>query len=97
MLQEDAQLNDLIKGGLIGATLGAFLSKDKEEGALIGALLGAAIAATKRANQEAKKTNVPLLEEENGRLYELLPSGEKRFIRNIKKPTLNLPSQFKLK
>lgn len=97
MKNENATLESLIKGGMIGAVLGAFLSKDKEEGAVIGGLLGAAILATIRANEEAQKTNVPVYVEEDGKLYEIISSREKRFIKNLKKPTRSLPEQFKLK
>jgi gas vesicle protein len=96
MINEKATIESLIKGGLIGAVFGAFLSKDKEEGAVIGALLGAAISATIKANEAAKKTNVPIYVEENGKLYEISSFGEKRFVKNIKKPSQGLPDSFKL-
>jgi hypothetical protein len=97
MNKENITLDSLIKGGLIGAVLGSFLLKDKEEGAIIGGLLGAAISATIKASEEAQKTNVPIYVEEEGKLYEISPSREKRFIRNLKKPVKSLPDQFKLK
>lgn len=97
MEKENATLESLIKGGVIGAMLGAFLSKDKEEGALIGGLLGAAISATLRASEEAQKTNVPVFVEEDGKLYEITSSREKRFVRNLKKPQRSFPGRFKLK
>lgn len=97
MKDESATIESLIKGGLIGAVLGGFLSKDREEGAVIGALLGAAISATLKANQEAQKRNVPVYVEENGELYEIGPSSEKRFIKKLKKPSRSLPERFKLK
>lgn len=96
MENKNSTLESLIKGGVIGAVLGAFLSKDKEEGALIGGLLGAAISATIQANEEAKKTNVPVYVEEAGKLYEIT-SQEKRFVRQLKKPSRELPERFKLK
>lgn len=89
-------IESLIKGGFIGAAIGALLSKDKEEGAVIGALLGAAIAATAKASEEAAKTNIPQLIEEHGKLYEIDGSGEKRFIKELKKTKVRLPEQFKL-
>lgn len=97
MKDEDSTLQSLIAGGLIGAALGAFLSKDKEEGAVIGALLGAAFSATLKASEEAQKTNVPVFVEEDGKLYEVVSSRERRFIRNLKKPSRHLPEQLKLK
>jgi hypothetical protein len=50
MKNENITLDSLINGGLIGAVLGSFLLKDKEEGAIIGGLLGAAISATFKAS-----------------------------------------------
>jgi hypothetical protein len=97
MKDENSTIEALIKGGLIGAALGALLSKDKEEGAAIGALVGAAISATVRANADAQKTNVPLYIEENSKLFEVHASGERRFIKDLKKPTQQFPGQFKLK
>lgn len=90
-------IEELVKGGLIGATLGAALMEDKEEGALIGSLIGAALSSTKKANDEAKKLNIRLVEEENGNLYEVDGKGYKRFIRKISKPSTRFPSRFKLK
>ncbi len=97
MKEENITIDSLIKGGLIGAALGALLSKDKEDGAIIGALLGAAISATLKANEEAKKTNIPLYIEEDGKLYEISSDGQKRFVKNIEKNISQLPEQFKLK
>lgn len=97
MKNRSSLLESLISGGLIGAALGAFLSRDKEEGAFIGALLGAAFSATLKANEEAQKTEVPVYVEENGRLYEMHRNGEKRFVKKIKKPDVILPGTFKLK
>lgn len=84
-------------GGLIGAALGALLSKDKEEGAIIGALLGAAFSATLKANEEAQKTNVPVYVAEEGKLYAIEPGGAKRFVKYLKKSTTKYPNRFKLK
>ncbi|KAK3604948.1 hypothetical protein CHS0354_000612 [Potamilus streckersoni] len=66
MAEDDDILKSLIADGLIGAGLGAWLSKDKEDGALIGAILGAAFAATLQANKQAKKTDQPIVIAEHG-------------------------------
>lgn len=97
MEQDDKILENLITAGVVGAALGALLSKDKREGATLGALAGAAILATFRANEEAKKSNLPLILEEEGSLYEIYPNGERKFLRKIEKPNITLPSQFKLR
>lgn len=97
MKEEKTTIESLMKGGLIGAALGALLSKDKEDGAIIGALLGAAISATSKANEEAKKANIPLFMEENGKLYEISSSGQMRFVRKIDKKVSGLPEKFQLK
>ena len=98
MQKEDyAAINALMKGGLLGAALGALFAKDKEEGAVMGAILGAAVSATLQANKEAQQTKVPVYVEENGVLYAINASGEKRFIKNIEKSAKKLPETFKLK
>lgn len=97
MSGEDTTIKSLIAGGLIGAALGALLSKDKEDGSIIGALLGAAFSATLAANEDAKKTSVPVYVEDNGKLYAIKPGGEKLFIRDLQKPTIKFPKRFKLK
>ena len=96
MGNSDNNIESLVTGGMLGAAIGALLSKDKEEGAVIGALLGAAIAATVKASEDAKKTNVPQLVEENGKLYEINSTGDKRFLKEIKKNKIQLPEHFKL-
>lgn len=97
MNEENTTMELLIKGGQISVALGASLSQDKEDGVIIGALLGAAISATVRANNEAQKTNVSVYVEEDGNLYEISPSGNKKYIKKIEKPSVKLPQQFKLK
>lgn len=98
MKDENTTIEAMIKGGLIGATLGAFLAKDKEDGAILGAILGSAILSTLEANKEARKTNVPLYVEEDGKLYLVnSANGQKRFIRNIKRNPAQFPYEFKLK
>lgn len=92
-MKEANTIESLIKSGHIGAAFGAFLSKDKE----IGAIIVAAIAATLKANEEAKKTNIPFYVEEDGKLVEVHSTGQKRFIKNIEKSAMALPQQFKLK
>ena len=96
MKEENTIIESLVKGGLIGAAMGALLSKDKEDGAVLGAILGAAVSATLKANEEAKKTNLPVYVEEEGNLYEIDAMGNKRFIRTIKKSNKQWPDQFKL-
>lgn len=89
-------IEQLIKGGKIGAALGAWLSKDKEEGAFIGALIGAIIEATSDANQKARGANVSFLVAEKGKLYEIRPSGEKVFVKKLPPTSGDFPVQFKL-
>ncbi len=94
MSKNEDKIEALVTGGVLGAAIGALFSKDKEEGAIIGALIGAAIAATAKASEEAKKTNIPQLVEENGKLYELNALGEKRLIKVLKKRKASLPEKF---
>lgn len=96
MSKEITTIESLIKGGLIGAFIGSFLLKDKEEGAWIGGVIGAIIASTTKANQEAQNTNIPVYVEENGKLYAVSASGQKKFIKQIAKPTAQFPDKFEL-
>ncbi len=89
-------LESLISDGFIGVTLGNVLSMDQEEGSAFGLMLGAAISATISANNEAKKTNIPVYTEENGKLFAIDSSGTKKFIKNINKSDCKFPEKFKL-
>jgi hypothetical protein len=96
MKSSKTSMDSLIAAGLIGASLGAFLSNDKEEGAVIGAILRAAISATTKASIEARKTQLPQMVEEHGALYEIDVNGEKRLVKNLNKTSRLLPDQFQL-
>ncbi len=96
-MKDDDVIESLIAGGLIGAALGALLSKDKENGATLGGLAGAVLLATFKANEAAKKTNVPLYIEENGSIYEINSQGNKKFIKKIRESNSEVPKKFKLK
>lgn len=97
MNNNDKTIQSLIAGGLIGAALGAWLSKDKEDGAVIGIIIGAAFSATLQANKEAQKTNQPILITENGKLYRVLSNGEKQFVKDLPKSFQEWEEHFKLK
>ena len=97
MPKDEDIIKELIAAGLIGAGLGALISEKSEDGAILGAIAGAVLIATHKANVAAQKTNVPVYVEESGTLYEIMPGGEKRFIKEIKKPARTLPEFFKLK
>lgn len=97
MKNDEEIIKSLIAGGFIGAALGALISNDKEEGVTLGAIAGAALLATFRANEDAKRTNVPMYIEEDGQLFQVQPNGNKKFIRKIEKPSVRLQENFKLK
>ena len=94
MANED--IKNLVSGGLIGAILGGWLSKDKEEGVTLGAIIGAVFSSTLQANKEAQKTNQSVLIAEKGNLYEIKPSGEKLFVKKLPESSQDFPRQFKL-
>lgn len=96
MKNDEEIFQSLIAGGLIGAALGAMVSKNKEEGATLGALAAAAILATFKANEKAMQTNLPMYVEEDGNLYQIQSGGIKKFIRKIDKPSVKLQETFKL-
>ena len=93
----DDSLKRLIASGLIGAAIGAVLSKDKEEGAVIGALLGAAFSATLMANEKAQKGGQPVLIAENNKLYIKKSNGEKIFLKELPTATKKWEQKFNLK
>lgn len=97
MKRDDQLLESLIAGGVIGAALGALISKDTEEGGILGAIAGAAILATYQASENAKQANLPVLAEEDGKLYEIRPGGQKRYLKDLPKQFTLTRNKFKLK
>lgn len=97
MKNDEEIIESLMAGGLIGAALGALLSKNKGEGATLGTLIGAAILGTYKANEKAKETHIPMVMGENGKLYQINADGSKQFIKEIEKPNVKLGKTFKLK
>ena len=94
MINDQEIFKEAVKGGLIGAGLGLLLAGNNRSVG-IGALAGAVLLATLKANENAVKSNVPVLVEEDGVIYEMGANGRK-FIKRIEKLTLNIPSHFKL-
>ena len=97
MKNDEEMMESLIAGGLIGAALGALLSKNNGDQIMLGALAVATILATFKANEKAMKMNIPMYMEENGNIYQVQTGGIKKFIRKIDKSSLKLPQHFKLK
>lgn len=89
-------IESLVAGGLLGAALGALVSKDNR-GAAIGAIAGAAIVASFRANQRAQATGIPVIEEQDNELVRLYPDGRRELIRKIPRTNANIPQKFKLR
>ena len=97
MSNDDKIVENLVLGGIIGATLGSIILKDNKDGATIGAIAGAVILATLKASNAAKETQVPHYVQENSKLYNIKSDGSKHFVRNIEKPETHLSKHFKLK
>lgn len=95
--KENAIFKSLLKGGVIGTTLSALLYKEKGQGAALGAIAGAAILASVEANENAKKTGIPLILEEDNVLYEVHSDGRKKRIKDLPKSNKTLPKNFTLK
>lgn len=96
--QDEKILESLIAGGIIGASLGAIISRNnKGAGTLLGAIAGAAMLASYRASEEAKKTGISLILEENDDLYEVYSNGTKKFIKHLPKSNKILPKKFTLR
>jgi hypothetical protein len=96
MKNDEEILDSLVAGGIIGAALGALITNSKS-GSSLGALAGAALFATYAANEKARKTNIPLVLEENSVLYEVKSDGTKRVLRQLPKTTQKIPKRFTLK
>lgn len=97
MQSDEKIVESLIAGGIVGAALGALLADNREKGAVLAAIAGTALLATYKANERAKQTNLPFYIVEKGNLVEVLPNGQKRFVRKIEKSSTKLKSNFKLK
>ena len=89
-------LEAAIFGGLIGAALEALIQGNGKNSGL-GALAGAVISASFKANEDAAKTNIPLLLKENNTLYEVSSNGSRKIIRKIPKSNKRIPKKFTLK
>jgi len=99
MSKRDEEIfESLLLGGILGAALSALISKSSRGGGpLIGALAGAAILASVRANEKARKTEIPLILEEDHVLYEVYPDGRRKFIKRIRRSKRSLPQKFTLR
>lgn len=95
MRTDDEIIESLVKAGIIGAALGALITNDKSN-TVLGALAGAAIAASLQASEDAQKTNLPMVVEENGSTYKILPGGQKKHIRSLNKTIKPLQKKFSL-
>lgn len=94
--EQEKIIEQAIVGGLVGAGLGLLLSgSNKDIG--IGALAGAAFFAALKANENALKSNIPVLIEEKGVIYEINSKGEKKIVKKIEKNQQKIPSHFKMK
>ena len=95
--KEKELIESLVAGGLIGSTLGFLLSKEKSAGTLVGAIAGAALFASYRANEQAKKTEVSLVVEEDNVIYQIQKDGTRKILKTIPKSEKTLPKRFILK
>lgn len=94
---EQEIIKDLIAAGLVGAGIGAILSKNKKDGALTGTILAALIYGSMKVFENSKKSGVPFLIVEDNKLYQINPDGTKTFIKNIEKSNKKYPEKFTLK
>ncbi|WP_244310485.1 hypothetical protein [Leptospira noumeaensis] len=95
--EDEETLNNLIKGGLLGAGLTALLKREADgEDIAVGAILGAAILASIKASERAKETKIPLLVQEGDSLYWKHPDGHKELFKKLPTDPNHLPPKFKL-
>lgn len=95
--EKEEIIDSLVAEGIIGAALGLLLSNDKTSGTLVGGLAGAALFGSLKANEQAKKTEIPMLVEEDHVIYQVNKNGQKKVYKTIPKRKHNLPNKFKLK
>ncbi len=96
-MQNDSEiLEALILGGILGAALSALVSP-KNEVSLTGSIAGAAILASFKAYENAQKTGLPVIIEENNALYRIYPDGKKEFIKQLPRVTTPVPEKFILR
>ena len=96
MKNNNELLEAAIFGGLIGAALEALIQGNNKNTGL-GLIAGAVISASLKANEEALKTNIPLILKENNTLYEVNSNGSKRIIRKLPRNYKHIPKKFTLK
>lgn len=96
MGNDDKLLEAAIAGGLIGLALEALISGNGKNSG-IGMVAGAVISASIKANENAVKTNIPLVLEENNVLYEIYPDGTKKILKQLPKSKINVPKKFTMK
>ena len=94
--KENDIIKSLLTGGIIGNALGVLITKSKGAAGALGALAGAAILASVQANENAQKTGIPLVLEEDDALYEVYSDGRKKLIKKLPKTNKILPKNFTL-
>lgn len=95
--EDEETLNNLIKGGLLGAGLTALLKRQVDgEDIAVGAILGAAILASFKASERAKEAKIPVLVQEGNSLYWKHSDGRKEFFKELPNNSKHLPTYFKL-
>ena len=63
---------------------------------LLGALALIATLASKKAYKNAENTDIPLVIEEDNKLYRVYANGRKVLIKNLPRQNRNLPPNFTL-
>ncbi len=94
MKNDDEILESIINNGKIGPSLLSLLSKNETKETLLGNIATATIIASYKAREKAIQTQIPFIEEIDGTLYLIEPSGEKKFIKKIQKSKINLDQTF---
>ncbi|TGL71317.1 hypothetical protein [Leptospira kmetyi] len=99
MSQEDDKiLENVIAGGILGASLTALLKDRDANGTdiVLGALLGAVVLASVNAKEKAKEYNQDVLVRKGDNLYRKTPDGREIFIRRLPPRKSNFPREYDL-
>ncbi|TGM88669.1 hypothetical protein [Leptospira licerasiae] len=99
MSQEDDKiLENIIAGGILGASLTALLKERNTSNTdiVLGALLGAVILASVNAKEKAKENNQDVLIRKGDDLYRKTPDGREIFLRRLPPRKSNFPTEYNL-
>ena len=96
MKSNKRKIETLFTKGIIGKLLLEFILK-KHNGSGTDLIAQIAVFSSFEANKKALKTKLPVIIEEDHKLYEINSNGNKKFIKHLKRSGKTIPQDFILK